>query len=107
MMYTNDKELNYKTVPDGAYFHGVTIVTGNVYRLLMWNDLLGIEGNDRELKITFRLFDVTVKGSGLLQLIRDAKRHKIDLLSVTPRSRSMQGGEGLIVASIDIEAVEQ
>jgi hypothetical protein len=106
MMTPREKELNYKTVPDGAYFHGVTIVTGDVYRLLMWNDLLGMEGNDRQVKMTFRLFDVTIKGSGLLQLMRDAKRHKIDILCVAPRSLIVMGGEGLIVKEIEVKAAE-
>jgi hypothetical protein len=106
MITANDKEQNYRTVPDGAYFYGVTIITGDVYRLLMWNDLLGIEGNDREIKVTFRLFDVTIKGSGLLQLIRDAKRHRIDILTVSSRSQTMNGGEGLIVTRIDVEEAE-
>jgi hypothetical protein len=35
----------------------------------MRNDLLGVEGTDREVKMTFRLWDVTISGSGLLQLI--------------------------------------
>lgn len=106
MITAKDKEQIYRTVPDGAYFYGVTIITGDVYRLLMWNDLLGIEGNDREIKITFRLYDVTIKGSGLLQLIRDAKRHKIDILTVSPRSQTINGGEGLIVTRIDVEEAE-
>ncbi len=35
--------------------------------LLMWSDLLRIEGTGREVKMTFRLYDVVIKGSGLLQ----------------------------------------
>jgi hypothetical protein len=30
----------------------------------MWNDFLGAEGTDREVKMIFRLFDVTIKGFG-------------------------------------------
>jgi hypothetical protein len=30
-------------------------------------------------------------------VIRDAKRHKIDILTVSPRNQMMLGGEGLIV----------
>jgi hypothetical protein len=101
-----DKEQSYRTVPDGAYYYGLTIITGDIYRLMMWNDLLGVEGNDREVKITFRLWDVAIKGSGLLQLIRDAKRHKIDILTVAPRSQSMLGGEGLVVTEIQVKAAE-
>lgn len=106
MILTKDKEQSYRTVPDGAYYYGLTIITGDVYRLLMWSDLLGVEGNDREVKMTFRLFDVTIKGSGLTQLFRDAKRHKIDILTVAPRSQSMMGGEGMIVTHISVQAVE-
>jgi hypothetical protein len=106
MMTAKDKEQCYRTVPDSAYFYGVTIITGDSYRLLMWSDLLGIEGNDREIKMTFRLFDVTIKGSGLLQLIRDAKRHKIDILTLSPRSQAVNGGEGMIVTRIDVEEAE-
>lgn len=102
MINAKDKEQSYRTVPDGVYYYGITIVTGDNYRVFMWNDLLGIEGNDREVKLTFRLFDVTIKGSGLVQLIRDAKRHKIDILTVAPRHQVAMGGEGLIVTSIDI-----
>ena len=61
----------YKTVPDGTYYNGVTLIDGGVYRVLMWNDLLSIEGTDSILTMTFRLFDVTLKVSGLLQLLRD------------------------------------
>jgi hypothetical protein len=68
--------------------------------------LLGIEGTDQELLIQFRLFDVTIKGSGLIQLLRDAKRHRIDILTVAPRSQSMMGGEGLVVTGIDIKAAQ-
>ena len=106
MIYAKDKEQPYRTVPDGAYYHGVTLITGEVHRLLMWNDLLIVEGTDREVKMMFRLFDVSIKGSGLLQLFRDAKGHKIDVLTVAPRSQSMMGGEGLIVTSIDIKAAQ-
>ncbi len=106
MITAKDKEQSYRTVPDGAYYYGLTIITGDVYRLMMWNDLLGVEGNDREVKITFRLWDVAIKGSGLLQLIRDAKRHKIDILTVAPRNQAMMGGEGLIVKEIDVKEAE-
>jgi hypothetical protein len=102
-MMTNDKENGYKTVPDGAYYYGVTIVSKGVHRLMMWADCLGAEGTDQEVKLTFRLFDVTVKGSGLLQLLRDAKRHKIDVLAVAPRHHTMLGGEGMIVTAIEVE----
>jgi hypothetical protein len=105
-MITNGKELTYRTVPDGAYFYGVTFITGDVYTLLMWIDLLVVEGNDREMKMTFRLYDVSIKGSGLHQLIRDAKRHKIDVLTVAPRSQSMMAGEGLIVTELVISAAK-
>lgn len=102
-MITKEKESSYKTVPEGAYYYGVTVISGGFHRLLMWADCLGIEGTDERIKFTFRLFDVTVTGSGLLQLLRDAKRHKIDVLAVTPRHQVMLGGEGLIVVSIDVE----
>ena len=62
--------------PKGTYYHGLTIIDGDTYRLFMWNDPLGAEGTGREMKMTFRLYDVTIKGSGLLQIIRDAKRHR-------------------------------
>jgi hypothetical protein len=104
MINAREKEQAYKTVPDGTYYYGLTIVTGDVYRLMMWNDLLGIEGNDREVKMTFRLYDVTIKGSGLLQLIRDAKRHRIDILTVSPRHQIVLGGEGLVVKEIAVKA---
>jgi hypothetical protein len=66
----------------------------------MWSDLLRVEGTDRIVKMTFRLADVTIKGSGLYQLIRDAKRHRIDVLTVTPRHQSFAGGEGVIVTDL-------
>lgn len=103
-MTKTEKALCYKTVPDGSYYYGVTVVSQGIHRLLMWNDCLGVEGTDREVKLTFRLFDVTVKGSGLLQLFRDAKRHKIDVLAETPRHEAMLGGEGLMVTGIEVEA---
>jgi hypothetical protein len=34
--------------------------------------------------------------------VRDAKRHKIDILTIAPRHQSMQGGEGLIVTEIAV-----
>ncbi len=104
MITTREKELSYKVVPEGSYYYGVTVVSNGVHRLLMWNDCLGVEGTDEQVKFTFRLFDVTVTGSGLLQLLRDAKRHKIDILAVTPRHQAMLGGEGLIVTAIDVVA---
>lgn len=103
MIYTKDKEQAYRTVPEGTYYHGLTLIEGEVYRVLMWNDLLSIEGTDRIVKMTFRLFDVTIKGSGLIQLIRDAKRHRIDVLTVTPRHQSFAGGEGVIVTDLFIK----
>lgn len=103
MIYAKDKEQAYRTVPEGTYYHGLTLVEGEVYQVLMWNDLLRIEGTDRIVKMTFRLVDVTIKGSGLIQLIRDAKRHRIDLLTVTPRHQSMTGGEGVIVTDLFIK----
>lgn len=103
MIYTKYKEQAYRTVPDGTYYHGLTLIEGEVYRVLMWNDLLSIEGTDRIVKMTFRLFDVTIKGSGLIQLIRDAKRHRIDVLTVTPRHQSFAGGEGVIVTDLFIK----
>ena len=106
MISSKDKEQSYRSVPDGAYYHGMTIIIGEVYHLLMWNDLLDIKGTDREMKITFRLFDITIKGTGLLQLVRDAKRHRIDILTVAPRSQSMMGGEGLVVTHIDVKAAQ-
>jgi hypothetical protein len=105
-MIANGKEVAYRTVPDGAYYYGMTLVDGGTYRLMMWNDLLGVEGTDREVKMTFRLHDVIVRGSGLLQLIRDAKRHKIDVLTVAPRSQSMMAGEGLVVTELEISAAK-
>jgi hypothetical protein len=56
--------------------------------------------------MTFRLTDVTIKGSGLLQLIRDAKRHRIDILTVTPRHQSFAGGEGVVVTDLYIKEVD-
>jgi hypothetical protein len=106
MIYAKDKEQGYRTVPDGAYYHGMTIIDGDRYLVLMWNDLLAVEGTDREVKMMFRLYDVTIKGSGLVQLMRDAKRHKIDILTVAPRSQSMAGGEGLIVKEIEVKEAE-
>jgi hypothetical protein len=70
----------------------------------MWNDLLGAEGNNREVKMTPRLYDVTIKGSGLLQFIRDAKRHRIDILTVSPSHQVILGGKGLIVKEIEVKA---
>jgi hypothetical protein len=104
MINVKDKDQAYKTVPDGTYYHGITIIDGDTYHLLMWNDLLGAKGNDREVTMTFRLFDVAIKGSGLLQLIRDAKRHRIDILTVSPRHHIIMGGEGLVVKEIEIKA---
>ena len=83
MISTKEKEQTYKTVPEGTYYYGLTLIDGDVYRVFMWNDLFSIEGTDRIVTMTFRLFDVTIKGSGLLQIIRDAKRHRIDILTVT------------------------
>ena len=103
MIYAKDKEQAYRTVPEGTYYYGMTLVDGEIYRVMMWNDLLGIEGTDRIVKMTFRLVDVTIKGSGLIQLIRDAKRHRIDILTVTPRHQSMTGGEGVIVTDLFIK----
>jgi hypothetical protein len=106
MIYAKDKEQTYRTVPDGTYYYGLTIIDGDLYRVLMWNDLLGIEGTDQIVTMTFRLFDVTLKGSGLIQLIRDAKRHRIDVLTVTPRHQSLAGGEGVIVTQLYVKAME-
>ena len=104
MIYTKEKEQAYRTIPEGAYYHGLTLIDGEVHRVLMWNDLLSIEGTDSIVTLTFRLFDVTVKGSGLIQLIRDAKKHRIDTLTVTPRHQSFAGGEGVIVTDLYIKA---
>jgi hypothetical protein len=103
MITAKEKEQTYKTVPENTYYYGLTLIDGDVYRVLMWNDLLSIEGTDRIVTMTFRLFDVTIKGSGLLQLIRDAKRHRIDILTVSPRNQSMMGGEGVIVTDLYIK----
>ena len=103
MIYAKDKEQAYRTVPEGTYYYGMTLIDGDVYHVLMWNDLLRIEGTDRIVKLTFRLVDVTVKGSGLIQLIRDAKRHRIDVLTVTPRHQSFTGGEGVVVTDLFIK----
>ena len=103
MIYAKDKEQAYRTVPEGTYYYGMTLIDGDIYRVMMWNDLLGIEGTDRIVKMTFRLVDVTIKGSGLIQLIRDAKRHRIDILTVTPRHQSMTGGEGVVVTDLFIK----
>ncbi len=100
MITTRDKEQAYKTVPEGSYYHGLTLIIGEVYQVLMWNDLLRIEGTDRIVKMTFRLVDVTIKGSGLIQLIRDAKRHRIDVLTVSPRHQTLGGGEGVLISDI-------
>src|SRR2546430_1738126 len=45
--------------------------------------------------------------SDLLQLLRDAKRRRIDLLAVTPCHQAMLGVEGLVVTAIDAKAAEQ
>jgi hypothetical protein len=103
MIYAKDKEQAYRTVPEGTYYYGMTLVDGDIYRVLMWNDLLSIEGTDTIVKMTFRIFDVTIKGSGLIQLIRDAKRHRIDVLTVTPRHQSFAGGEGVVVQQLFIK----
>ena len=106
MIYAKDKEQGYRTVPEGTYYHGITLVDGDIYRVLMWNDLLSIEGTDTIVKMTFRLFDVTIKGSGLIQLIRDAKRHRIDILTVTPRHQSFAGGEGVFVQQLFVKEIQ-
>jgi hypothetical protein len=67
---------------------------------------LSIEGTDTIVKMTFRLFDVTIKGSGLIQLIRDAKRHRIDVLTVTPRHQSFTGGEGVVVTHLLVKEMQ-
>src|ERR1700688_2243556 len=103
MIYAKDKEQAYRTVPEGAYYHGMMLIKGDVYDVLMWNDLIRVEGTDRIVKMTFRLADVTIKGSGLLQLIRDAKRHRIDILTVTPRHQSFTGGEGVVVHQLFVK----
>jgi hypothetical protein len=54
-----------------------------------------------------RLWDVTIKGAGLLQLIRDAKRHRIDILTVSPRHQIVLGGEGLVVKEIVVKEATQ
>ena len=100
MITTKEKEQTYKTVPEGTYYYGIMFIDGDVHRLLMWNDLFGVEGTDRIITMTFRLFDVTIKGSGLIQLIRDAKRHRIDIITVSPRHQSMLGGEGVVVTDL-------
>jgi hypothetical protein len=106
MITTKDKELSYRTVPEGTYYYGLTLIDGDVYQVFMWSDLLRIEGTDRVVKLTFRLADVTIKGSGLVQLIRDAKRHRIDILTVTPRHQSFAGGEGVVVTDLFIKEME-
>jgi hypothetical protein len=103
MIYAKEKEQAYRIVPEGTYCYGMTLIDGDIYRVLMWNDLFGIEGTDRIVKMTFRLADVTIKGSGLIQLIRDAKRHRIDILTVTPRHQSMTGGEGVVVTDLFVK----
>lgn len=106
MIAARDKEQLYKTVPEGVYSYGVTFVDGEVHDVLMWNDLFRVNGTDRIVTMTFRLADVTIKGSGLLQLIRDAKRHRIDVITVSPRHQSMLGGEGVIVTDLFITAAK-
>ena len=106
MILAKDKEQTYRTVPEGTYYHGLTLIDGDVHQVFMWNDLFRIEGTDRIVKMTFRLADVTIKGSGLLQLIRDAKRHRIDILTVTPRAQSFSGGEGVIVTDLFIKEAQ-
>lgn len=103
MIHTTEKEQTYKTVPEGTYYYGITLIDGDVHRVLMWNDLFAIEGTDRIVTMTFRLYDVTIKGSGLLQLIRDAKRHRIDILAVSPRHQVVLGGEGVIVSELFVK----
>jgi len=107
MIYAKEKEQAYRTVPEGAYYYGMTLIDGDIYRVLMWNDLLSLEGTDAIVKMTFRLFDVTIKGSGLIQLIRDAKRHRIDVLTVTPRHQSFAGGEGVVVNQLFVKEIQQ
>src|ERR1700691_3124052 len=100
MISTKEKEQTYRTVPEGTYYYGLTLIDGDIYRVLMWNDLLSIEGTDQVVTMTFRLFDVTIKGTGLIQLIRDAKRHRIDVLTVTPRHQSSIAKSWLTLLSI-------
>jgi hypothetical protein len=106
MINARDKEQSYKTVPEGTYYYGPTFIVGDVHQLLFWGDLWEVKGTDREVKMTFKLYDITIKGSGLLQLIRDAKRHRIEFLAVTPRHQTMLGGEGMVVSDIVIKAAE-
>jgi hypothetical protein len=106
MINAKDKEQSYKTVPEGAYYYGPTFIVGDVHQLLMWGDLWEVKGTDHEVKMVFKLYDVMIKGSGLLQLIRDAKRHRIEFLAVTPRHQSMMGGEGMIVTDINIKEAQ-
>src|SRR5215472_147227 len=106
MINAKEKEQTYKTVPEGTYYYGPTLVDGDVYDVLMWSDLLRIRGTDRVVTMTFRLCDVTIKGSGLIQLIRDAKRHRIDVLTVSPRHQTMLAGEGVIVTDLFVKAAQ-
>jgi hypothetical protein len=106
MIYAKDKEQAYRTVPEGAYYYGMTLIHDDIHELLMWNELKRVRGTDQIVEMTFRLVDVTIKGSGLLQLIRDAKRHRIDILTVTPRHQSFGGGEGLIVTHLIVKEAQ-
>ena len=54
--------------------------------------------------MTFRLAYGTIQCSGLLRLIRGAKRHRIDVLIVTPRHQSFAGGEGVVVTNLFIKS---
>jgi hypothetical protein len=106
MIYAKDKEQAYRTVPEGTYYHGMTLIDGDVHEVMLWSELRHVKGTDQIVNMMFRLFDVTITGSGLLQLIRDAKRHRIDILTVTPRHQSFTGGEGVIVTKIFVKAAQ-
>ena len=106
MILAKDKDQAYRTVPEGAYYYGITIINGDVHEVLMWNELKRVRGTDQIVEMTFRLCDVTIRGSGLLQLIRDAKRHRIDVLTVTPRHQSFAGGEGVIVTHLIVKEAQ-
>ena len=106
MISTKEKEQTYKTVPEGTYYCGLTLIDGDVHEVLMWNDLFRVSGTDRIVTMVFRLADVTIKGSGLLQIIRDAKRHRIDILTVTPHHQAMLSGEGVVITDLFVKTAQ-
>ena len=75
--------------------------------LLPWSQFLYAEGDNDELRISFPIHEITIRGAGLLLLLADLAAQRIGQLHEPSRADQFEGGRGPYIREIRISKMEE